>query len=88
MNEICQDEAIAHIPILNPKICAFAAYRSDVHDLDADRLLQTYTSVVRRAGATILTKSPVTKITKTGGMWHVTAGEQIHITPLLIWWLI
>ena len=84
MNEISQDEAITHIPILNPKTCAFAAYRADAHDLDADRLLQTYTADARRAGATILTKSPVTKIVKSGDMWHVTAGEQIHITALLI----
>ena len=84
MNEISQDEAIAHIPILNLKTCAFAAYRSDAHDLDADRLLQTYTRVARQAGATILTKSPVTKIVKSSDMWHVTVGEQIHITPLLI----
>ena len=84
MDEINLDEALAHIPILNPETCAFAAYRSDADDLDADRLLQTYTATARRAGATIQTKSPVTKIKKSDGMWHVTAGEQVHISPLLI----
>ena len=84
MDEISFEEAFAHIPILNPKTCAFAAYRPDAYDLDADRLLQTYTSIARRANATILTKSPVTKIVKSDGIWHVTVGEQVYVTPLLI----
>ena len=84
MQEISQTEALDRIPILNPKTCAFAAYRPDAHDLDADRLLQTYTADARRAGAKILTKSPVSKITKSDGLWQVTAGGQTHITPLLI----
>jgi len=84
MQEISMDEANAKVPILNPATCAYVAYRPDAHDLDADRLLQTYTADARRAGARILTKSPVSKITKSGGAWHVTAGDQTHTTPLLI----
>ncbi len=84
MQEIGLDEAFNHVPILNAKTCAYAAYRPDAHDLDADRLLQTFAADARRAGATIRTKSPVTEITKPDGLWHVTAGGQTHITPLLI----
>lgn len=84
MQEISMAEANAKVPILNPETCAYTAYRPDAHDLDADRLLQTYTADARRAGAKILTKSPVTEITKSGRVWHVTAGNQTHITPLLI----
>ena len=84
MQEIGMDEAFNHVPILNANTCAFAAYRHDAHDLDADRLLQTFAANARRAGANILTKSPVTEITKTNGLWHVAAGGQTHITPLLI----
>lgn len=84
MQEISTLDATNHVPILNPRTCAYAAYRPDAHDLDADRLLQTYTADARRAGANILTKSPVTAIAKVNGEWHVTAGDQIHTTPLLI----
>ncbi len=84
MQEISLGDAFNHVPILNAKTCAYAAYRPDAHDLDADRLLQTYAADARRAGASILTKSPVTEIKKSGGVWHVTAGGQVHITPLLI----
>lgn len=84
MQEISFSEALGHVPILDSKTCAYAAYRPDAHDLDADRLLQTYTAEARRAGATILTKSPVTAIKKTAGQWHVTAGDQTHIATTLI----
>ena len=84
MDEISIAEATTHVPILNPKTCAYAAYRPDAHDLDADRLLQTYTKDARRAGATIHTESPVTEIVKSGAVWHVTAGGQTHKATTLI----
>lgn len=84
MQEISMEEAFNHVPILNAKTCAFAAYRPDAYDLDADRLLQTFTADARRAEASIRTKSCVTKIAKIDGAWHVTAGDQTYITPLLI----
>jgi len=84
MQEISMADALAKIPILNPETCAYAAYRPDAHDLDADRLLQAYTRDARRAGVKIHTKSPVTEITKSGGLWHVTAGGQTHSATTLI----
>ncbi len=84
LQEISLTEALSHVPILNTKTCAYAAYRADAYDLDADRLLQVFTADARRAGTSIHTKSPVTEITKSGGLWQVTAGEQIHSATTLI----
>ena len=84
LQEISMEEALSHVPILNRETCAYAAYRADAYDLDADRLLQTFAAEARRAGAKILTKSPVTTITKSDGVWQVTAGGQIHSATTLI----
>lgn len=84
MTEISLEDAHKKLPILNIETCAFAAYRPDAHDLDADRLLQNYTADARRAGAKILTKSPVTSITKTPTGWDVVAGGQTHAAARII----
>lgn len=84
MTEISLDDAQKKLPILNIETCAFAAYRPDAHDLDADRLLQNYTADARRAGAQILTKSPVTSITKTPTGWDVITGDQTHSATRII----
>lgn len=84
MQEISLAEAFGHVPILNPETCAFAAYRPDAHDLDADRLLQTFTADARRAGALIVTKAPVTAISKSAGLWQITAGGKTYNALTLI----
>lgn len=85
LHEISVDEALKHIPILNQKTCAFAAYRQDVFDLDADRLLQNYTADARRAGVNIQTKSRASEITKSDGVWQVVVADgQTYSAPTLI----
>lgn len=84
LQEISMAEALNHIPILNPETCAYAAYRPDAYDLDADRLLQTFAADARRAGAKIQTKSPATEISKSDGVWHVVAGGQTYSATTLI----
>ena len=84
MSEISMDEAHRHIPILHPVNAAFAAYREDAFDLDADRLLQNYTTEARRGGVNIVTNSPVTGITKPKGMWEVTAGTNTYQAAILV----
>lgn len=84
MQEISMADAHAKIPILNPKTCAYAAYRADAHDLDADRLLQNYTADARRAGAKIHPKSRVTAITKTATGWEVQTENTTYHATLLV----
>ena len=84
MAEISMKEARAHVPILHPENAAFAAYREDAFDLDADRLLQNYTAEARRNGANIVTGSPVRKITKSGEKWDVLAGDSTYAAPVLV----
>lgn len=84
MQEIGVDQALSHVPILNSDTCAYAAYREDAHDLDADRLLQGYAGLARRGGASIMQKSRVSAITRTGGGWQVQAGDKTFQAEILI----
>lgn len=84
LQEISVAEALNYLPILNQETCGYAAYRPDAYDLDADRLLQTYTADARRAGATVQTKSRVTEITKSNGIWHIVAGGQTYRAQTLV----
>ena len=84
MSELGMDEARSLIPILHPKNAAFAAYREDAYDLDADRLLQNYTAKARRGGVEVVTRSPVTEIRKVGKNWLVISGERSFKAPTLI----
>ena len=84
MAEIGMEQAHAKIPILNPKTCAFAAYRADAHDLDADRLLQNYTADARRAGAKIIPDTRVIDIHKTAKGWDAVTGNITYSATLLV----
>ncbi len=84
MREISIDQARAHVPILNPDTCTYAAYRADAHDLDADRLLQSYAAQARRDGVNIVQKSRVSAIAKTADRWQVQAGEETYHATILI----
>ena len=84
MQEIGMDQARAHVPVLNPKTSAYAAYRADAHDLDADRLLQSYTAQARRGGVNIVQKAQATAISKTANVWQVRAGAETYHASILI----
>jgi len=84
MHEISMAEARGLVPILHPENTAFAAFRDDVYDLDADRLLQNYTKTARRNGAKIVTGSKVSGISKTSKGWEVLAGQASYRADVLV----
>ncbi len=84
MTEISTAQARKYVPILHPTNTAFAAYRPDVFDLDADRLLQNYTTKARMNGVKIHTKSQVSKATKTKSGWTVQTPSQEFTATILI----
>ncbi len=84
MHEVSMAEARGLVPILHPVNTAFAAFRDNVYDLDADRLLQYYTKTARRNGAEIVTGSKVSGISKTSKGWEVLAGQTDHNADILI----
>ncbi|WP_264210647.1 NAD(P)/FAD-dependent oxidoreductase [Leisingera thetidis] len=72
------DEARAMVPILNPETVGFAAISGAAEDIDTDRMLQDFAKALRAAGGQIVTKAPVSAITRTASGWQVTAGGQTY----------
>lgn len=66
-------EAIALIPILDPKVIDRAAYDPHAWDIDTDKLVQTFARMARGNGGTIVNKAQVTQINRTATGWSVTA---------------
>ncbi|UWQ75784.1 FAD-binding oxidoreductase [Leisingera sp. M658] len=78
------DEARAMIPILNPDTVGFAAVSGAAEDIDTDRMLQDFAKTLRAAGGQIVTKTPVTAITRSASGWEVTAGGQTYQARKLV----
>lgn len=76
LEEISVAQAQAQFPILNPNSVGFAAYGSNIHDLDADLMLQGFAKQARHRGAQITTSAPVDMLTKTAHGWRVEVGPQ------------
>lgn len=71
LSPLSPDEALAHLPILNPAVLAFAAHASHAWDIDTDLLIQTFARTARAAGAQVATSARVTALTPGGGGWRV-----------------
>ncbi|MCF6432456.1 FAD-binding oxidoreductase [Leisingera sp. MMG026] len=78
------DEARAMIPILNPDTVGFAAVSGAAEDIDTDRMLQDFAKSLRAGGGQIVTKAPVSAITRTAFGWEVTAGGQSYQARKLV----
>ena len=74
LTEVTLDEAKALCPILDTDAITRAAYLEAVYDIDTDLLMQTYAKDIRANGGQVLTRHPVTAITRTAEGWSVTAG--------------
>ncbi|MCJ7872542.1 FAD-dependent oxidoreductase [Phaeobacter sp. J2-8] len=83
LTEIPMADARAQVPILNPATCGFAA-SGPVFDLDTDLLLQNFRRRALADGATLLTGSRVTALTRRGGRWHLDTQSGAHTADIVI----
>lgn len=81
---LSRDEALALIPILNPKVVTRAGWHDAAWDIDTDRLLQDFARTVRASGGTVRTGLRVTEIARDASGWRVTAGAEDFTAPLLV----
>lgn len=73
-DHISSEKACALVPILKPDAVAYAAYHEAAYDFDTDRMLMDFKRKIIANGGTVVTKAPVTAITRTAAAWTVTAG--------------
>ncbi|RUS60889.1 FAD-binding oxidoreductase [Pseudorhodobacter sp. E13] len=72
------------VPILNPETVAHVALADHAWDIDTDLLLQGFARQARAQGAEILTKAPVTAITREAKGWRVETPQGAFGARVLI----
>jgi len=82
LEEIDVAEAFARIPILSPEVTR-AAIHEDAHDIDTDRLVQSFAKDARANGAKIITGQRVTAIAKTTA-WCVQGRDQSFEADIVV----
>lgn len=75
LHQISVEDALKHVPILNPDHISAAAYHSAAWDIDTDRMVQFFAKTIRQNGA-VLTGQTVTAIARTASGWDVTTQTQ------------
>ena len=81
---ITVDEALRLFPVLRRDRLAAALYEDCAQNIDADRMLQGYTRLLRARGGEIETGAEVTAITRAGQDWTVTAAGRMVTAPVLV----
>ncbi|MGO4907590.1 NAD(P)/FAD-dependent oxidoreductase [Pseudorhodobacter sp. W20_MBD10_FR17] len=78
------DAARQIVPILNPETVAHVAIADHAWDIDTDLLLQGFARQARDLGADILTKAPVTAISRDGKGWQVTTPQGVFSARVIV----
>lgn len=74
--EISVAQALAKVPILNTEGLRKIAYTSDAHDIDADRLLQTWLKILGQRKTQVLVGQQVTALSRDSeGIWLISAAN-------------
>lgn len=84
LQPISVSEAIEKVPLINQSMLGYAAYRSDVYDIDTDRLLQDFLRKARNQGTKIHVSHPVKALNFCGGKWQVKTQKGDFQANILI----
>lgn len=68
---LTKDEALAHVPYLEPGYLGAAYFDPDYWDIDVDRLLQAYLRGARDRGAAVRTGAEALAIRREGSCWTI-----------------
>lgn len=83
LTEITPLEAQSLVPVLDPAKVVAAGYHEASWDIDTDLMIQGYAKALRANGQ-IVTRAPVTAITRTGTGWEVEAGGKHYAARNLV----
>ncbi|MBR9843437.1 MAG: FAD-binding oxidoreductase [Rhodobacteraceae bacterium] len=84
MDPIPLADAFAMVPILNPDVVGYTAHHEDAYDVDTDREIQVFASIVRENGGAVITGQEVTAIRRTHSGWVVTSNGTEHEARSLV----
>ena len=77
-------EAINLFPLLREEAVAAAAIERSAQDIDVDKLFQAFARTLRHAGGEIITKAPVTALTRAGSVWHIKTPQGTFEAPIVV----
>ena len=77
-------QACAMVPALRAEQVLGAVYAVDALDMDVHSLHQGYLRGLRRHGGQVVCNAEVQSLARTGGAWHVLAGERRYQAPVVI----
>lgn len=77
-------EAQVLAPLVRPERIVAAAYEPGVSDIDVAALHQGFLKRFRRRGGKLALKAPVTALVRKDGVWHVTAGNESYVAPVVV----
>ena len=84
LERLSPEQAVELVPILRPERIAGALIEWDAQDIDVDRMLAGYASLLKRRGGQIVTGARVSALTHTGQDWQVQAGDDTYTAPIVI----
>lgn len=83
MEQLAPEAAQELLPILDPARATLVGYSPKAWDIDTDRLLQDFAKTIRANGGAVLTRSPVSAITR-GDRWQVTTPAGVVEADILV----
>lgn len=84
LNEITADQACSIIPVLNTDIITRYGHATGAQDIDTDRLMQSYTKIMRSHGGQIITNARVESMSHAKGRWQIIAGGNSYSADVVI----
>ena len=84
LDEMPLEQALAMVPILNPKVVTEIGFHADAWDIDTDLLIQNFAKEVRANNGTIVTGQTVTRIQKSKSGWQVTTPGGEYFSKVLV----
>lgn len=84
LTEISTEEALACVPILNTDHLTRFAHAEGAQDIDTDRLMQSYTKLMRSHGGQIITNARVESMTRMDNRWQVIAGGESYSADVVV----
>ncbi len=84
VHELSTAQALEMVPFLRPDRVARAAHEPGVSDIDVAALLQGYLAGFRRRGGTVATRSAVTSLRRSDGVWTVETVGGPHRARVLV----
>lgn len=82
--EVTPSRAVELVPILKPEAVGRAAYEEGVLDMDVHAIHHGFLRGLASRGGKVVTGARATAVERRNGSWHVRAGSETYVAPILV----